>query len=186
MQQTTIGEGAAAPSGQKPIRVWDPVVRIFHWGTVVACTLNLFILDPGKSLHRYTGYTVLGLLAVRLVWGFIGTRHARFADFVASPRRILAYLAQLRAGKAPRFIGHNPAASVMMLALMALLAGTGISGWMSTLDAFWGNELVEEAHELMANGIMVLVAVHALAAIAESVLHRENLILSMVTGTKRP
>ncbi len=179
--------GATAPAVQSAkIKVWDPVVRLFHWGVVAACVLNLFVLEPGKEWHRYAGYTVLGLLAVRFVWGFVGTRHARFSDFVRSPSVIRRYIVDLRHGREARHIGHNPAAAVMMLVLMALLLATGVSGWMMTLDAFWGNGFIEETHEVLANGIMVLAGLHALAAIVESVRHRENLVIAMVSGRKKP
>lgn len=180
------GVGAAVPAvPPRLIAVWDPVVRLFHWGVVAACGLNLFILSPGKTWHRYTGYAVLGLLAVRFVWGFVGTRHARFSDFVRSPSSIKRYLVDLRHGREARHLGHNPVAAVMMLMLMALLLATGVSGWMMTLDAFWGNGFIEEAHEVLANSIMMLAGVHALAAMVESFRHRENLVLAMITGRKR-
>jgi cytochrome b len=178
--------GATAPAVRSAnVIVWDPVVRLFHWGVVAACVLNLFVLEPGKEWHRYAGYTVLGLLAVRFVWGFVGTRHARFSDFVRSPSAISRYIVDLRHGREVRHLGHNPAAAVMMLVLMALLLATGVSGWMMTLDAFWGNGFIEETHEVLANGIMVLAGLHALAAIVESFRHRENLVLAMVTGRKK-
>ncbi|OJF97269.1 cytochrome b/b6 domain-containing protein [Pararhizobium antarcticum] len=178
--------GASAPAAPSAtVAVWDPVVRIFHWGVVAACTLNLFILSPGKTWHRYTGYAVLCLLVLRVVWGFIGSRYARFSDFVRSPLVIRRYIVDLRHGRDVRHLGHNPAAAVMMVVLMILLLATAMSGWMMTLDAFWGNALIEEAHEVLANSIMVLAGLHALAAIVESVRHRENLVLAMVTGRKK-
>lgn len=184
--ESTGGAGAPALAASfRTVAVWDPIVRLFHWGVVAACTLNLFILSPGKTWHRYAGYTVLGLLAVRFVWGFVGTRHARFYDFVRSPSAISRYIVDLRHGREVRHLGHNPAAAVMMLVLMALLMATGVSGWMMTLDAFWGNGLIEEAHEVLANSIMVLAGLHALAAVVESFRHRENLVLAMVTGRKK-
>ncbi|MBH0239744.1 cytochrome b/b6 domain-containing protein [Methylobrevis sp. L22] len=152
---------------------------------VTGCVLNLFVLDDGKSAHRYVGYTLAAALAVRLVWGFAGTRHARFSDFVAGPRTTAAYLSALVRGEEPRYIGHNPAAAVMMLTLMALVAATATTGWMSGLDAFWGEEWLEELHGALANGIMVLAGLHAIAALFESWRHRENLVWSMVTGRKR-
>jgi cytochrome b len=147
--------------------------------------LNLFVLKPGRLYHRYVGYAVIGLLVVRFVWGFVGSRHARFADFFPTPGRLVPYLRDLLRGQEPRHVGHNPAAAVMMLALMALLAATAVTGWMSTLDAFWGDDLIGELHQGFANSILVLALVHAGAAIVESLRHRENLVWSMVTGRKR-
>lgn len=178
----------AFASGDTPprtIRVWDPIVRLFHWTVVTAVVLNLFILRPGRTWHRYTGYVVIGAVVIRFLWGFVGSRHARFTDFFPTPSRLIPYLKALVRCEEPRFIGHNPAAAVMMLALMALLLATGISGWMLTLDAFWGEDWIEELHGGLANAIMVLAFLHAAAAIVESLRHRENLVWSMVTGRKR-
>lgn len=186
MPESALGRREAIASRDGgDLRVWDPVVRIFHWGVVACCTLNLFLLPEGKSAHRYVGYAALALIAIRLVWGFVGTRHARFGDFVRGPAAVARYLRQLLAGRAERHVGHNPAAGWMMVLLMGLLAAVGISGWMTTLDAFWGVEALEEAHEVLANLIMILAGVHALAAILESWHLKENLIWSMVTGRKK-
>lgn len=175
----------AAPDGAATIHVWDPIVRLFHWTIVTACALNLFVLEPGHTLHRALGYAVAAALTIRLVWGFIGTRHARFADFFPTPRRLVPYLRALLQGRAPRHLGHNPAGAVMMILLMVLLSGVCLTGWMMGLDAFWGEDWLEELHGTLANAILVLALVHAAAALFESLHHRENLVLSMVTGRKK-
>jgi cytochrome b len=167
------------------IRVWDPVVRVFHWSVVAGCVLNLAIFTDGKGAHRWIGYGVALALAIRVVWGFIGTRHARFADFVPRPSAFVTYLKALAQGQEPRFIGHNPAGAVMMLALMALLAAISLTGWMLTLDAYFGNETLEELHEALANSILVFAGLHVGAALFESWKHGENLVWSMITGRKR-
>ena len=167
------------------VRVWDPVVRIFHWGVVLGCTLNLFILEEGKWLHRWVGYTVMGLLAVRFVWGFAGSPFARFSSFFPTPGRLAEYTHDLLHDRDKRHLGHNPLAALMMFTLMALLAVTRASGYMQTLDAFWGVKWVKRLHEFSADFIMVFAGLHAAAALAESWRHRENLIWSMVTGRKR-
>lgn len=176
--------GAASPIQAPTIRVWDPFVRLFHWSVVAICAVNMTVLDDGKLAHRWLGYGAMALLAARIIWGFIGSRRARFADFVTGPRRLAAYVRALTRGRAPRFIGHNPAAAMMILTLMTTLASIGVTGWMMTLDAFWGAEWLEELHEALSNGLVVLVAVHVSAAVIESLRHRENLILSMITGRK--
>jgi cytochrome b len=167
------------------IKVWDPVVRVFHWTVVAACVLNLFILEDDGQWHRWAGYVAAAALAIRVVWGFVGTYHARFVNFVPGPRTLVDYLVRLAKGNAPRYVGHNPAGSVMMIALMVLLAATSLSGYLMTTDAFWGTEFMEEAHELLANAILVLALLHAAAAIFGSFKERENLVWSMVTGWKR-
>lgn len=178
---TAIERTAEAPT----VKVWDPLVRLFHWTVVGGCVLNLFVLEDGKNAHETVGYVVAAALAVRVVWGFVGSRYARFSEFVPSPGGLAAYLGALARGREPRMLGHNPAGAVMMLALMVLLAGVSVTGYMMTTDAYWGVEWVEEAHEVLANGIIVFALIHAMAAIFESLRHRENLVWSMVTGRKR-
>jgi len=167
------------------IKVWDPVVRIFHWTVVAGCIANLFIVEDGELAHLVIGYAVAAALTVRVVWGFIGTRYARFSDFVPGPQALMDYVTLALQGREPRHVGHNPAAAVMMLVLMALLAAVSVTGWMATLDMFWGVEWVEELHEGTAEAILWLALVHAGAAIYESMRHRENLVWAMVTGWKQ-
>jgi len=113
---------------EKEIRVWDPLVRIFHWGLVLAFAVSYISGDEESDLHIYAGYAVLGLISFRLVWGFIGTRYARFSDFVRAPQTIITYLKDLAAGRAKHYIGHNPAAGAMILALLLGLFVTSYSG----------------------------------------------------------
>lgn len=171
--------------GRDTVRVWDPLVRIFHWTVVLGFSLNYFVLASGKTPHRYVGYGVAVALAVRVVWGFIGSAHARFSDFVTSPRTVLLHLATAIARRGRRYVGHNPAGGAMILVLMTLIALTCLTGWMQELDAFWGVEWVQKMHALCSNLILAMAALHVVAAIMESVLHRENLILAMITGRKR-
>lgn len=187
-----IERGAVEPLAAEPtaamatVKVWDPLVRLFHWGVVLGVVLNLFVLADGKTLHRWVGYSVIGLLFVRIVWGFVGTRYARFSSFFPTPHRLVPYTRAVLKGREKRQLGHNPLAAVMMFVLMGLLALTTLTGYIQTLDAYWGVKWVKQAHALFANGIMVLAGIHALAALVESWRHRENLVWSMVTGRKRP
>jgi cytochrome b len=173
-----------AGRGEETVRVWDPLVRIFHWTVVLGVLLNSFLMEGEKVPHRYVGYAVAAALAIRIVWGFVGSVHARFSDFVASPVAVMRHLAAVFTGRDRRYVGHNPAGGAMIVALMSLLAVTCATGWMQGLDAFWGVEWVQEAHKIFANLILALAAVHALAAILESFAHRENLVLAMITGRK--
>lgn len=179
-------EPEVVPTSGQEVRVWDPVVRVFHWTVVAGCLLNLFVFEDGKAIHRNIGYAVAGVLAIRIVWGFIGTRHARFVDFVPGPAGLMRYLKALLRADEPRYVGHNPAGAVVMLGLMALLAGVSVTGWMLTLDANFGSESLEEVHEVLANAILIVAGFHAAAALFASWRHRENLVWSMVTGRKRP
>ena len=174
----------AAPTAAS-ILVWDPLVRLFHWTVVAGCLVNLFILTDGGFVHQVIGYVVAAALAVRIVWGFVGTRYARFSDFAPTPSRLRAYFADLAKGREKRHIGHNPLGAVMMLVLMALLAAVSVTGWMLGLDRFWGVAWVLSLHEGIANAILVLALLHAAGALFGSWRHGENLVWSMVTGRKR-
>jgi cytochrome b len=167
------------------VQVWDPLVRAFHWTVVLGCFVDLFILEDGKTAHRVIGYAVAFALIARLLWGFVGSKHACFADFVPTPTKLGGYIKALLRREEPRYIGHNPAGAVVMLALMGLLAAVSLTGWMLTLDAYFGSKALEELHEGIANLILVLAGLHAAAAIYESRRHNENLVWAMVTGRKR-
>lgn len=175
---------ALATRAEGTIRVWDPIVRLFHWTVAAGCAINL-MLDGGGRLHRGIGYAVALAVAIRVIWGFIGSGHARFASFVPRPGALWSYLGKLRRAREPRYVGHNPAGAVMIVALLAVLAGISVTGWMLRLDAFFGNQALEELHESMATALLALVVLHVLAAIVESARHRENLVKSMWTGRKR-
>lgn len=166
------------------VKVWDPLVRILHWGLVL-CVLGNFINESGETWHRWAGYIASAIVLTRLLWGLIGTRHARFSDWFPTPARLFPYLKALLRGQPPRVLGHNPAGAVMMLLLLTLVLTLGATGYMMGLDAFWGEEWLEKLHEGVANTLIACVGLHVLAAIVESIRHRENLPLAMVHGYKR-
>ncbi len=102
--------------------------------------------DEIEKVHIAAGYAIAGLLALRIVWGFVGPRHARFTDFVRSPREALSYMRDALLLRARRYIGHNPAGGLMVIALIVMLAGTCVTGYLMTTDAYWGSEAMEEVH----------------------------------------
>ncbi len=179
------------------IKVWDPLVRVFHWTLVSAFIVAWLTEDEFMSVHAYAGYLIAGLLAVRLVWGLVGTRYARFSDFVKSPRVVIAYLKDLARLKAKRTLGHNPAGGAMILALLIMLTVTVVTGLlaygaegMGPLTEFfshqsgYGSEFFEEVHEFFAHVTLVLVFIHLGGVALGSFLHRENLVRAMFTGRK--
>jgi cytochrome b len=176
----TALRSSAAPE----VPVWDLGVRLFHWGTVAAVA-TAFLAEEGERLHEWAGYAVAGLVSFRLLWGLIGTRHARFSDFTPSPRAVLGYLRARLAGTPRRYLGHNPAGGAMILVLLALLVGVAGSGIAMTFDSLWGNHLVEELHETAANALLVFAGIHVSAVLLMSLLDKENLIRAMITGRKR-
>ncbi len=178
-----IEAGGATPPAT--VKVWDPFVRVFHWSLAALFLLAYATGDEVENVHIVAGYAIGGLLALRIGWGLVGTRHARFSDFVRSPRAVLAYLRDVALLRAPRYLGHNPAGGAMVVALIAMLVGTCSTGYMMTTDAYWGAKGVEEVHEVLANLTVGLIVVHVLGVLVASFEHRENLVKAMVTGRKR-
>lgn len=166
------------------IKVWDLPVRVFHWA-LAASFVGAYALSESERLrnvHVMLGYTVLGLLAFRLVWGFLGSRHARFRSFAYSPLAALRHLRDELTGRAQRYVGHNPAGSWAIYGLLLLGAATGITGYLTFNEV--GGEAFEEVHEVLANAWLLLVVVHVGAVVLASITHRENLVRAMVTGYK--
>lgn len=180
--QQAIADGARPAA---TIRVWDLFVRVFHWSLVVAFVTAFISAEEWDRVHEYAGYVAAGLVTMRVVWGFIGSKHARFADFVRGPLTVLGYLGDVLTGRERRTLGHNPAGGAMILALLAGIVTLGVTGYMLTLDAYWGVEWLEDLHELVASGMLVLVALHVAGVVIESLRHGENLIWAMITGQKR-
>lgn len=114
------------------VKVWDPLVRILHWSLVASFTVA-YLTGEGEDesrLHELTGYVVIGLVLFRIVWGFVGTKYARFSDFVYRPATVIGYAKDLLWGKTQRYLGHNPLGGMMVLALLASLLATGITGYL--------------------------------------------------------
>lgn len=165
-------------------KVWDLPLRVFHWA-LAASFIGAYALADSERLrnvHVMLGYTVLGLLVFRLAWGFVGTQHARFRSFAFSPLAAARHLRDELAGRAKRYVGHNPAGSWAIYGLLLLGAATGISGYLTFNEV--GGEAFEEIHEVLANAWLLLVALHVLAVVATSLAHRENLVRTMITGRK--
>lgn len=175
---------ASVASGRSgTAKVWDPLVRLFHW-TVVTCVIIAFATQNSDSLHTTAGYIVMGALAVRVIWGLIGTRHARFVDFVRSPRVVVNYANAVMRGTEPRYMGHNPLGGLMVVLLMICLAVITVSGWMMTTDAYWGIAWVRHLHQYTAYLLLAFVTLHLSGVVWESVRHGENLVRAMITGRK--
>lgn len=167
----------------KRIAVWDPLVRITHWGVASLVLFNLFN-ESGGDNHRLSGYVACALVLIRLIWGFVGTRHARFSDWFPWPSKVLAYVRATLRGEHPEHLGHNPLGSVMMLALWAMILTMGTTGYMMGLDEWYGVEWIENIHEWTATLIQISVVLHVLAAIVGSKQVGYNLIASMIHGKK--
>lgn len=207
-----MAEPANAGSDGPP-GLWDPVVRIAHWGLAAVVLANAVITEGGSVAHVWIGWAGLALLALRLAWGFVGPAEARFAAFPPSVGGALRHLRALARGERPRYRSHNPAGALMAYALWALLAvvigtgiamtGTGPVGSLERQTAIetqdWSaldlsddedggegerGELLEELHELAANLILVLAFIHVAGVAVESRLMRHNLLAPMLAGSR--
>ena len=205
-------EMETGPTGT--VRVWDPLVRVFHWGLVAAFATAWLTADELQPVHEFAGYTVAGLVAFRLVWGLIGSRYARFAQFLKGPGETLGYLGDMTRGRERRYLGHNPAGAVMIVALLVTLSGTAFTGWLMEDEArlamlpsmpaivapAWADDdgdereygapgevegPLKEVHETLANLMLLLAALHVGGVVLASFRHHENLARAMVTGDKR-
>jgi len=197
------------------IRIWDIFVRLFHWGLVITFSIAYISGEEESAIHIYSGYAVLGLICFRVIWGIIGTKYARFTNFIYSKTSVIKYLKSLLTGKPEHYPGHNPAAGWMVIALLLSLFLTTLSGlqlyaleeghgpfannlpeiqFISTAyadsnehngEGGFWNELWEFIHETSANFTLLLVLIHISGVLLSSLLHRENLIKAMITGNKK-
>jgi cytochrome b len=168
----------------QPILVWDLPVRVFHW-LMAGCFVVAWLSSESERwrlLHITVGYTMGGLVAFRLLWGVVGTSHARFADFVRGPRAVWGYLGALTRGHPAASVGHNPAGGWAILVLLGLTALTAASGWAVEQD--WAGSWIEESHEVLAYALLSMIGVHLAGVAVSSWLHRENLVRAMLTGRK--
>ena len=168
----------------KQILVWDIPTRVFHWLLVVSFAGAFLTAESERyrDIHVVLGYTLLGLISFRLLWGFAGSRYARFRSFLFRPAEIAAYVVALARGKPAHYAGHNPAGSVAVFALLALGIASGVTGVAVFQDV--GGDALEELHEAVSYAMLALVGLHVLGVLASSLLHRENLVRAMITGRK--
>jgi len=190
------------------IPVWDIAVRIFHWALVAAFAIAYLTEDDFETPHVYAGYLLLGLISFRVVWGVIGTKHARFSDFVCRISTIKQYLKSIFTGKPKHYIGHNPAGGLMIIVLLLSLFALSYSGLKTYAAEGKGplanietsivssayaddhhyrsgkNDFWEEIHEFLANFTLLLIFIHVAGVVLSSLLHQENLIRAMITGKK--
>lgn len=167
------------------VRVWDLPTRLFHWSLAASFAVAFITSESEKlrDIHVLAGYSLAGLIAFRILWGFVGGSHSRFADFLPTPAKVIEYLKSLLAGRPQHYVGHNPAGAVAIFLLLAFGLTAAASGWMTYEEI--GGHFMEEVHEAAANGMMAVVAIHIAGVIVSSWLHDENLVKAMITGWKK-
>lgn len=164
--------------------VWDVITRIFHWSLVVAYCASQLTAEEWDIAHEYVGYIILGLIAFRIIWGFVGPRNVRFSKLVNSPSTIMTHLKNIQTGRHTAEAGHNPAGGIMVVALLLWLALTGLSGWLGSILSGNIAVLLEEIHEFLGEFSLLLIAVHVAGVIVMSLLERQDLAKSMIDGKK--
>ncbi len=179
------------------ILVWDVPTRLFHWLLALAFIVAMLTGDPDRwrDVHVFAGYVVLGLLAFRILWGFRGSRYARFNSFCFTPVAAISYLRDLARGRARRYVGHNPPGSWAIYALVVLgllvsfsgLLALGLEesqGMFRNLADTQAGEVFKKLHEALSWIMLALVVFHVTGVVVESRAHHENLVLAMITGRK--
>jgi cytochrome b len=171
-------------SPKSSILVWDLPLRLFHWMAALSFAGAWLTAETERwrLLHVTLGYTLAGLLVFRLLWGLIGTRHARFADFVRGPGAVRRYVVALLRGRPEHHVGHNPAGALAIMALLTLGSLSAVTGW--AVYEQLGGDWLSAAHDIAASVMLAVVGVHLLGVVVASWLHQENLVASMITGRK--
>jgi len=174
--------------GARDIRAWDPLVRLIH-GSLAACILINAISEGADALHLWVGYVAAGLLAIRLVWGLIGPRPARFASFPPNPAGAIAHLRDLSSGArgdTPQVhLSHNPLGALMVYNIWGTVAAIAATGYMMGTMRFFGIDWVEELHELAFEWLALSILLHVAGVLIDGWRTRVPLVRAMVTGTKR-
>jgi len=166
------------------VYVWDLFIRLFHWSLAICIFLNYYFTEEGEQTHQIVGYVAASLVIARLFWGFITkSPYSQFKAWLPTPSSVINYLKNFK--QRPRFLTHNPLAAMMMIYLMTMVIALGITGFMMDTDRFFGEEWLEQIHELLAHGLMLGVCGHIIGALHESYHTKENLIASMIHGYKR-
>ncbi len=172
------------PSPDRPTLVWDLPVRVFHWLLVLSIAGAWLSAESERwaLVHVTLGLTAAFLVAFRLLWGLVGTRTARFTQFVRGPAAAWRYLRSLLGPRPEHHVGHNPAGALAILGLLALVAVTTATGWAGWVEL--GGLDLEDLHEAAATALLALAGVHVAGVLLGSWRHRENLVRAMVDGRK--
>jgi len=171
-------------SSNSKILVWDVPTRVFHWSLVI-CFLGALLTKDSERwrlLHVNFGYTMMGLVCWRLIWGVFGSRYAKFSEFIKPPSEIKAYIQSLLTNNPKHYVGHNPVGAIAIVLVLALVLLLTISGYLSYNDL--GGEWPERLHDEVSDLLVLVCFIHFCGVVASSYLHKESLIKSMLTGMK--
>lgn len=164
--------------------IWPRSIRLIHWSLAVIVILNAFILVEGDPPHRYLGYVAVALVLIRMVLGFTGKGHSQFKNFPIKPRLIKEFILALAKGKHLSYPGHNPLASIVYFGIWILVIALGITGQLMMLDQFWGNQLLEDIHEIFSILLLICVGIHLIGIAIDARVHRRKSWMAMINGKK--
>ena len=182
---TIASDNSSGRDSARDMAVWDPLVRLIHWSLALTILVNGALTDAEGKLHEWVGYVALALVGIRLVWAFIGPRHARFSAFPPSPARAIRYVRAVIGGDKTVHLSHNPLGALMAYNLWLTVIVLGVTGYMMTTLRFFGIDWVEEAHELAFNWLLLSIALHIAGVAFDTWRSRVNLARAMVNGRKR-
>lgn len=177
-------ESGVEASKWRDVLVWDAPVRVFHWLMVLSFA-GAYLTADGERwrlVHVTLGYTMAGLVLFRILWGLLGTRYARFSNFVRGPAAVMRYVGAILRGRPEHYLGHNPAGAAAILALLGLAAVISATGWATYNEV--GGKWLEDVHEVAANLMLAVIGVHVAGVLLASWQHRENLVGAMISGRK--
>lgn len=184
---------------QRTVKVWDIPLRIFHWSLVILFAVAYITNSLGTDYFKYhlwSGYAIIVLVSFRILWGIVGSYHARFINFVQNPVATAKYALSVFKRKDKHYAGHNPLGAIMVIALLLTILAQAVTGLFTNdeifnlgpLYGYISNDLsltLTSLHRQLFYWILAAVALHILAVLAHVFLKRENIIKSMFSGKKQ-
>ncbi len=172
------------PAPTRRVKAIDLPVRLFHWLAVLSFGLAYLLADSNRDLHQWLGYGLALLLALRLAWGLLGSRNARFATLFSSVRSLPRYLRQMVRREEGYSLTYNPLGALMIVLMLLTMTGIALTGHLLTTDAYWGDDVMSDLHTLLINSMLAWIALHLLGVLYASLRQRQNLARAMVDGYK--
>lgn len=172
-------------SGARSLAVWDPLVRLIHWSLAITILLNALIVDEDSKFHLWIGYVAVGLVAVRLVWGVVGTKYAKFSAFPPNPVASFQQLTVFFRRDDPVHISHNPLGALMVYNIWATVIIIAVTGYAMGTTQFFGVEWMEDAHEMAFIWLLVSIVLHVGGVVFDTWRSGVPLVRAMIDGRKR-
>lgn len=164
--------------------IWSVPTRIIHWAIALPVLLNFFI-EGGDFLHKFFGFLAAGAMVIRINWGLISKDKANFRYFPLKLSEVRRYISDLVQGREHIYQGHNPLASLAYVSIWLFVAALGLTGFMMGLDRYWGEEWLEDLHESLSNGLVLLILLHLFGIVFDGIKNKRKTWLGMITGERK-